>query len=284
MSKKTGSSHLLIQGSKVRIDKETEFTCLTDIGNLKEEGGGQEFVRNWMRNANTVAFFAAWEKRHNPDFKPVEFDRFKQQAGLNSFRLSVEQLVEAGATGIFAKRGRYGGTYAHIDWAIHFSSWLDAPFYVETIDAFRQMYSIFYGREQLHYRFARELASENFHLVTKGLEKQLPGKADKLVRRHLSSVEADILNLALWKMTAQRWRDKFKQPDPNVNMRDFATAEELKVLAALEISMRNLQEDMYTREEKLARLTAQAEELLLHYCNTPEKVLHLTQRREERGW
>jgi hypothetical protein len=171
-----------------------------------------------------------------------------------------------------------------MDWAIHFTNWLDAPFYVETIDAFRRLSDTFFGRAHLEHRFARELASENFNLVTKGLERGLPGKADKMVRRHLSSVEADILNLALWKMTSKRWRDKFKQSDPNKNMRDFATATELKVLAALEISMRNLQEDMYTREEKLARLTAQAEELLLHYCNTPEKVLHLTQRREERGW
>jgi hypothetical protein len=266
------------------MDKDTGFVCITDIGNVKEEGGGQEYVRNWLRNANSIAFFIAWEKRHNPGFKPVEFDRFKNEAGLNSFRISASDLVEAGATGIFTKRGRYGGTYCNIDWTIHFANWLDAAFYVETIDAFRNLSDTFYGPQQLHQRFARGLASENFGLVTGGLEANLPSKADLMVRRHLSSVEADILNLAMWGMTAQRWRIKFKQPDPNVNMRDFATTEELKTLAALEISMRNLQEDQYSEEEKLDRLQLQAPRLLLHYCNTPEKVLHLTQRREERGW
>ena len=266
------------------MDKQTGYVCITDIGNLKEAGGGQEYVRNWLRNANSIAFFIAWETKHNPGFKPVEFDRFKNKAGLNSFRISASDLMEAGATGIITKRGRYGGTYCNIDWTIHFANWLDASFYVETIDAFRKLSDTFYGRDQLHRRFARELASENFGLVTKGLTDQLPGKADKMVRRHLSSVEADILNLALWKMTSQRWRDKFKQPDPNTNMRDLATAEELKVLSALEITMRNLQEDQYTKEEKLARLSVQADELLLYYCNTPEKVLALTQARNVRGW
>ncbi len=267
------------------MDKDTGFVCITDIGNLKGGGsGGKEYVANWLRSANNIAFFAAWEMKHNPGFKGVEFDTFRIDAGLNSFRLSVANLVEAGATGIMAKKGKYGGTYCNIDWTIHFSNWLDPFFYVETIEAFRKLSDTFFGREQLHHRFARELASENFSLVTKGLNKSLPGKADKLVRRHLSSVEADILNLALWKMTSQRWRDRFQQPDPNKNMRDFATAEELKVLAGLEITMRNLQEDMYTKEEKLARLSVQAEELLMHYCNTPHKVLTLTQAREERGW
>jgi hypothetical protein len=277
-----------ILDSDIRVDKETGFICITDIGNLKDKGGGTEYVRSWYRNANSISFFTAWEKKHNPNFKVVEFDHFKENSGLNSFRISAGDLINAGATGIITKKGRFGGTYCHIDWTLHFANWLDAEFYVETIEATRKLIDNIHGRGFLHQRFVKEIARENvsesYNLVVHGIKHSLPEKADIMVRRHFGATEADILNIAMWNMTAKEWRVKTGIVDPFVNMRDYATVEELKVLNALQISLRNLQEDQYTSEEKLLRLCHQANELMIHYCNTPEKAIAYNEAKEKRGW
>jgi len=272
-----------ILDSDIRVDKETGFICITDIGNLKD-GSGTDHVKNWLRNGRSIDFFIAWEVEHNPQFKGVEFDPFKFRAGENSFKLSASDLVVAGATGIFSRRGRSGGTYCNIDWTIHFANWLDPFFYVKTVSALRKQSDSLFGREHLHRRFAREIAAENFNLVVHGIKHSLPEKADIMVRRHFGATEADILNIAMWNMTAKEWRIKTAIVDPHVTMRDYATTEELKVLAALQITMRNLQEDQYTAEEKLIRLCNQANELLVHYCNTAEKAIKYNEAKEKRGW
>lgn len=276
-----------ILDSDIRVDKETGFICITDIGNLKD-GSGTDHVKNWLRNGRSIDFFIAWETEYNPHFKGVEFDPFKFRAGENTFKLSVTELAEAGATGIFSRRGRTGGTYCNIDWTIHFANWLDPFFYVKTISALRQQTDSLHGRNLLHQRFAKEIARENaaesYNLVVHGIKHSLPEKADMMVRRHFGATEADILNLALWNLTAKEWRIKTKIVDPFVNMRDYATLEELKVLNALQISLRNLQEDQYTAEEKLFRLSHQANELLIHYCNTPEKAIAYNEAKDKRGW
>lgn len=276
-----------ILDSDIRVDQETGFICVTDIGNLKDNAG-KTHVANWLRAANSIHFFDAWETEHNPNFKGVEFDTFKKESGKNAFRISGKQLMESGASGIFIKSGRYGGTYCHIDWTIHFSNWLDPFFYVKTIEATRKLIDATQGRNLLHERFAKEIARENasesYNLVVHGIKHSLPEKADIMVRRHFGATEADILNIALWNMTAKDWRIKTGIVDPHVNMRDYATVEELKVLNALQISLRNLQEDQYTAEEKLLRLCAQAHDLLIHYCNTPEKAIAYNEAKEKRGW
>ena len=266
---------VLIGNSDIRIDKDTGFICITDIGNVKEEGGGQEYVRNWMRSANTIGFILAWEGKHNGNFKPVDFDRFEKSAGLNSFRVSAGELIKAGATGITTKRGRYGGTYCHIDWVIHFADWLDPRFYVETIDAYRRMTDQLYGRDASHQRFARLQVASNYKLITEANAKRdikkftkartsskKAGESRQLTVRHLNQVDADIINLAIWKTTAQQWRDD--HPDyakGGKNMRDHCSNLELEMLNQLQIIMRHLQEDQYTAEEKLDRLSRKAREL-----------------------
>ena len=269
--------------SDIRVDQDTGFICITDIGNLKD-GNGRDHVKNWLRLTSTIDFFIAWETEHNPDFKGVEFDPFKFRSGEASFKLSATELVDKGATGIFSRRGKYGGTYCNIDWTIHFANWFDPYFYVKTVKALRQFSDSVHGREALHHRFAREIAAENYNLVVHGIKHSLPEKADLMVRRHFGATEADILNIAMWNMTAKEWRMQTGIVDPHVNMRDYATTEELKVLAALQITMRNLQEDQYTAEEKLFRLCNQAHDLLIHYCNTPEKAISYNEAKAKRGW
>ena len=291
------ASNITIADTKIRMDKDTGFICVTDIGNAKDPGGGADHVGNWLRNANTIDFIEAWEMRHNPSFNSVEFDGVKRRAGRNAFRVSVSELKEAGTTGILAKQGRYGGTYCAIDWSIHFANWLDPHFYVETIDIFRKMNDRLYGREDLYQRFNRELVAENYGLITQAnSQRKIPrqpnlltsgtksGNSREKIINHLSQVDADIVNLAMWGLTAKQWRTKFPKHARKKNMRDYATEVELKVLNVLQIIMRQLQEDQYTGEEKLHRLTEKADEMMQFYCKTPQHVQQLKDLRKKRGW
>ena len=288
---------LLIDDHNVRVDEKSGFVNITDLAKLKSSANSSDLLRNWMRTRATINFFYEWELFNDADFKTVEFDGFKNRAGDNDFFISVRDLVQAGATGIYAKAGRYGGTYAHIDWAIHFANWMDPRFYVLTINAFRQMSDYFVGRNALHHRFSRELAAKNYNLITQQNERMrldapadpltrnvVPAAGDSMVRRYLNQVDADIINLAAFGMTALDWRSRFPPTDTRKSMRDFATAEELLVVNALQIELRVLQEDHYTAEEKLHRLRDKAEELLTFYCDTEEKQHVLAIAREKRGW
>jgi hypothetical protein len=235
---------LIVSGEKVRVDKDSGFICVTDIAKLK--GNASLNVQNWMRNANSIAFFFAWETMHNPDFNPFEFEGIKEDAGLNSHYVSAKQLVEAGCIGIQVRRGRFGGTYCAPDWAIHFANWLDARFYVETINSYRLLSEAFYGKDAQLKRITRELAAENFKLVSGAALKSLPESADALFEKRIASVEADILNLALWGMTAQEWRIKHPQTDQRKNMRDFATPEELKTMSSLQVLSQEMHENGFS--------------------------------------
>ena len=211
--------------------------------------------------------------------------------------MSATKLVDLGCKGIFVKRGRSGGTYCHIDWATHFANWLDPRFYVLTIRAAREYSKLVYGADQASLRFSRQLAAKNYNLLTQANnEREIPrmpdpGTRDVIygdqkapVRRHLKQVDADILNVALWGMTAKQWRSKHQPDDPRANMRDFATTKELHTVASLQVILRHLQEDHYTRKEMLARLTIKAREFIKFYCDTPEKEDTLELAREKRGW
>ena len=293
------TSKITIADNLIRVDKETGFICVTDIANAgDEDGNGTPHIANWLRNADTVEFIEAWEVKHNPGFNYVDFDIVKRKAGRNRSRVSTSDLTEAGCTGIFATQGRYGGTYCTMDWTIHFTHWFNPYVYVETIDAFRKMSERFHGKESLYKRFTREIVAENYGLITQAnANRKIPrgphpqtsnkkgGDTKVLVERHMNQVDADIINLAIWGMTASQWRVKFpKMMKGGKNLRDYATPVELKVLNTLQIIMRHLQEDQYTSEEKVARLKVKAEEMIAFYCKLPETIQELKHYREKRGW
>ena len=233
---------------------------------------------------SSIEFFIAWEQKHNPDFKGGEFAPFRKESGSNTFHLSASELIDAGAIGIFTRKGRYGGTYCAPQWAIHFDNWLDADFYLQTVDAYLLYSKLHHGEYAQIKRFARELAAETFILPTAGKVKNLPDGTDFIVERRMASIEADILNLALWGLTAQEWRIKFPQEDLKLNMRDFATPEELKTLASLPVLSQEMQQTGYTSEQRLDRLQIKAVELLRHFCNSDEKEAVLTLTQQMRGW
>jgi hypothetical protein len=277
----------------VRVDLESGFICVTDLASLR--GSSNDNLKNWMGNTPSINFFEAWEREHVLQNKNLSLNDFRIAITSDvTFTVSAAKLVNKGCAGIFAKRGRYGGTYCHIDWATHFANWFDARFYVLTIKVARELSDRVYGRDASQLRFSRDLAAESYGLLSQpadaplpdpGTKKHLPaGDFYKPVERYLHQVSADIINLALWKMTALDWRTNFPSDNPRLNMRDFATAEELLVINALQIELRVLQEDQYSPEEKRHRLRDKADELIQFFCDSPEKVDRLEKQREDRGW
>ncbi len=154
-------SKIVIKNREIRIDRDTQFISVTDLGNAVGTDRGKEFVRNWLRSPTTLEFISEWEKANNPNFTGAELYTIRMQSGSNAFRISVEELVEAGATGIIAKGGKYGGTYCSIDWTIHFANWLSPKFYVHCIHAYRKLIQQLYGPDKPHQPFRWELVVDN---------------------------------------------------------------------------------------------------------------------------
>ena len=273
---------LRVADTDIKYDRTTDFVCLNDIAAL--QGDPRVHIPNWLRNITTLAFIEEWERSTNPNFDVQQFTLLRGRAGTGAFRVSVTQLADFGCIGIYSRKGRNGGTYAAIEWAIHFANWLDPRFYLQTLRGYLAMQKSLYGLHATHKRFARELAAENHVLPTAGAVSALPPEADVMVERRIASVEADIINLALWGMTAREWRTRFSQPDPKVSMRDFATPEELKTISSLLVLSQELQQQGYNSEERLDRLTNRANDLINHYCKTPAKQDLLTLSQHKRGW
>jgi hypothetical protein len=223
-----------VQGTAISIlsHKEDDYICLTDMAN---KFGGDDLIYNWMRNRNTVEFLGIWEQIHNPDFKGVEFDTFKKEAGLNSFSLTPKKWVEAtNAIGIQSRAGRYGGgTYAHKDLAFEFGSWLSPEFKMYLIKEFQRLKEDENRRLSLEWNLNRTLSKVNYRIHTDAIKENIiPANITKEQEQYIYASEADVLNVAMFGMTAQQWRKA--NPDKEGNIRDYSTVEQLLVLANLE--------------------------------------------------
>ena len=251
---------IIVSDTRIRITR-NGYMCLTDMANAK--AGDRLHLANWLRAVETLRFIEAWENKHNPHFKGVEFDIFKKEAGTNTFRVSAGELIKAGARSLTVQRGRYGGTYGAIQLALHFANWLDARFYLEVIDEYLEMLKSTYGEDASRWRFARELAAENYGLMEGVKRNALPSHTDKLGVRRAYASESDLINLAVFNQTANQWRRN--NTGKRGNMRDYATPEELKVVAQLEYL--NEQYIMHGAdvETRLALLTDEAVRLLDYY-------------------
>jgi len=208
---------------KIKFVQETDYISLTDIARYKEAQHTDNVISNWLRNRNTIELLGLWESLHNPNFKPIEFDGFRKQAGLNSFILTPKKWVEnTGAIGIFSKSGRYGGTYAHKDIAFEFASWVSVEFKLYLIKEFQRLKADENDRLQLDWNLQR----------TPIKERLIPPQLTPKQKAYIYASEADILNVALFGKTAAQWRSE--NPDIKGNMRDEATLEQLVVLSNLE--------------------------------------------------
>ena len=222
-----------VKGTKVTVTTrhEQDYISLTDM----IKGFGDETVLyGWLRNKNTVEFLGIWEQLNNPDFKPLEFDRFMKEAGLNRFSLSPTKWVEAtGAIGICSKAGRGGGTFAHKDIAFEFGSWLSPEFKLYLITEFQRLKEAEAGTQSLEWNLQRTLAKVNYRIHTDAIKEHLlPPVLSKEQMTRVYSSEADLLNMALFGLTAAEWRNA--NPKSSGNMRDDATLEQLVVLSNME--------------------------------------------------
>lgn len=199
---------------------------------------GSNHIRNWMRNRNTVEFLGLWETLNNPNFKPVEFDTFRKQAGLNSFNLTPKKWIEAtNAIGLISKSGRYGGTYAHKDLAFELGLWISPMFKLLLIKEYQLLKEIESNQYNLEWNVKRILTKTNYQIHTDAVRDYILPEMnyEKDKEWLIYAEEADLLNVVLFNCTAKDWRDTNpEQAKKGLNIRDFASINELLVLANLE--------------------------------------------------
>lgn len=215
-------------------DFQNEFISLTDIAKYRNDDDPRYVIQNWMRNRNTIEFLGVWEQLHNPDFNRVQFDAFKNEAGLNRFTMTPTKWIEqTNAIGIISKSGRYGGTYAHSDIAMSFATWISPEFQLYIIKDYRRIKADENSRLSLNWNLNREISKLNYRIHTDAIKANLiPSKLTPSQISYTYASEADILNVAVFGMTAKEWRDI--NPDSKGNIRDYADINQLLVLANLE--------------------------------------------------
>ena len=236
MAKKVVKETIHAKGFDISIytmDFENEFISLTDIAKYKSNAPN-DVIKNWMRSRETLEFLGLWETLHNPDFKPVEFDGFRKEAGLHAFTMSPSKWIESvNAIGITTKAGRYGGTYAHSDIALEFASWISAEFKLYIVKDYQRIKHDENSRLSLSWNLNREVAKLNYRIHTDAIKENLiPPDLTLEQISYKYANEADMLNVALFGKTAKQWRDE--NPDKKGNIRDDANLNQLLVLANME--------------------------------------------------
>ena len=248
---------LIVRGTEVSIQwnmERDDYISLTDIAKVKDSDNPRYIIQNWMRNRNTIEFLGVWESLYNPNFNRVEFDAFRSQAGLNSFVMTPQKWIDAtAAIGIVSKAGRYGGTYAHKEIAFEFASWISGEFKLYLVKEFERLKAE--EMRRFGWDIKRNLAKINYRIHTDAIKENLI--PPELSAKHISLVyasEADVLNMALFGMTAKEWRDS--HPELKGNIRDYANVSQLVCLANLENLNAVFISEGMPQTERLARLNA----------------------------
>jgi len=237
------------------IKNNSDYISLTDIARRKNPAFPADVVKNWMRTRGTIDFLGLWEKLHNADFKLVEFDQFKSEAGANSFVLPPQKWIEkTHAVGLISKSGRYGGgTFAHRDIAFEFASWVSAEFKLYLLVEFQRLKQEENNRLKLEWSIQRVLSKINYRIHTDAIkEKLIPHVLTKDQIGVKYADEADLLNVALFGITAKMWRDQ--NPESRGNIRDFASIEQLVVLSNLESINALLIREGLSEKERIQKL------------------------------
>ena len=210
-----------------------EYISITDIARYKSDNP-TAVIQNWMRNRDVIEFLGLWETLHNSNFKPIEFEGFKNQAGANAFTMSPKKWIDStDAIGIVSKAGRYGGTYAHSDIAFEFASWISPEFKLYIIKDYKRLKAEENSRLSLNWNLNRELSKINYRIHTDAIKANLiPPELTPTQISYTYASEADMLNVVLFGKTAKQWRDE--SPDEVGNIRDNATIYQLLVLANME--------------------------------------------------
>lgn len=268
MTKPTKSS-ITAKGLTISVQssKDADYISLTDIARYTSDAP-DDVIRNWLRNRETIEFLGLWEELNNPNFKPVEFDGFRKEAGRNAFTLSPKKWIESvGAIGLRSSSGRYGGTFAHVDIAMEFASWISPEFKLYIIKEYQRLKNDESHRYQLEWNARRELAKINYRIHTDAIKEHLiPNMLTSKQINYAYSNEADILNMALFGITAKGWREQ--HPGVEGNIRDHATIHQLIVLVNLESMNAELIKQGVSLRERLAYLNRMSIEQMKSLLNS----------------
>lgn len=250
------TAKVIVKGKEVSFFNKEKLTyiSLTDMARSKDPQRTNYIIQNWMRNRNTIEFIGLWEIIHNPDFKRIEFDAFKNESGLNSFSLTPQRWIDTtNAIGIISKSGRYGGTFAHQDIAFEFASWISPEFKLYLLVEFQRLKDEEAKTKSLEWNLQRTLAKINYKIHTDAVKEYLVTvPVTKEQENIIYASEADLLNVALFGMTAKEWRDN--NTDKDGNIRDYSSLEQLVVLSNLESINSMLIEQGLTQKERLIKL------------------------------
>lgn len=254
MANKIGVIKVKDQNVSIFYKEENDYISLTDIARTKNFNEPKDVVKNWFRNRSTVEFLGLWERINNPNFKGVEFDPLFQEAGSNSFTLSPSKWINTtNAIGIISKTGRGGGTFAHKDIAFEFASWISAEFKLYLIKEYQRLKEDESDRLKLNWNLQRTLSKINYKIHTDAIKLNIvPTLISKSQINYTYANEADLLNVALFGITAKQW----KEQNPNIkgNMRDDASIEQLVVLSNLESINALLINQGLSQKERLIQL------------------------------
>ena len=266
---------ITVQNTEVTVitHNNLDYISLTDMAGGKQNNSrAADVIKNWIRTRYTIEFLGTWEIIHNPLFKVVEFDHFRMRAGLPNFTLSVSEWIEkTNAIGIIAKRGRYGGTYAYKDIAFEFGTAISVTFKLYLIEEFQRLKAE--EQKTLGWTARRELSKINYRIHTDAIKHHLiPEKITVEQSNYIYAEEADILNVAMFGMTAKQWRES--NPDLQGNIRDYATIDELICLSNLENINALLIQEGQSQGERLIKLNQIAiQQMLILQSNDSRKVL-----------
>lgn len=257
-----------VQGIEIALTtiNEEDFICITDI--VKAKGGdarAADIIKNWIRNRSTIEFLGTWETLYNPNFKVVEFDHFRKEAGLPTFTMSVSNWIEkTGAIGIVSKAGRYGGTYAHKDIAFEFCSAISPMFKLYVIKEYQRLVELERSELALSWNVKRLLSKANYHIHTDAIKNVILPKLNisQMKQGLVYASEADLLNMVLFDCTAKQWQEANPELAKTMNIRDTATINQLIVLSNIESLNAELIKQGVSKEDRFTILRRTAEEQL----------------------
>ena len=247
-------------------DFKNDYISLTDIAKYKNTDDPRFVIQNWMRNRNTLEYIGLWEILNNPNFNRVQFDTFKNEAGLNRFTMTPQKWIDlTNAIGIISKSGRYGGTFAHKDIAFKFASWLSAEFELYIIKDYQRLKDDENSKLSLNWNLNREISKLNYKIHTDAIKTYLLGDLTKEQLSYKYASEADMLNVALFNKRAKEWREE--NPKLKGNIRDYASLNELLILANMESYNAILIEKGIKQKERMIELRNLARTQLLSLEN-----------------
>ena len=252
-------------------DFKNDYVSLTDIARYKNVDEPNVVIANWMRNYNTIEYLGIWEQLNNPNFKPIEFEGFLKKSGSNAFTLSPKKWAEStNAKGLFVKAGRGGGTYAHKDIAFKFAAWISAEFELYIIKDYQRLKDDENSKLSLSWNLNREISKINYKIHTDAIKEYLLNDLTKEQLSYQYASEADMLNVALFNKSAKQWREE--NPELKGNIRDYASLNELLVLANMESYNAILISNGVGQKDRMIELRNLARKQLLSLTNINKNI------------